>query len=204
MSSLSDSTMGMERLAREVLKILSVELNDELASQQAAWATLDSEMNQWLGLENGPTTLEPVALDNFVLGHRPSFLEAPIDKYPNVAVMSYMTRPGGDNTMDQYFGLMTTIAIEVMCKAGPYEREDPSGDGEELVNRRIQRMVESVLRVLFRNRTLNGLVDELSTAPTVGISEVEERQDDPSGRGDFYFWQAGRIELTVTRLARAF
>src|SRR4051812_37381303 len=117
--------MGMERVAREVLKILAAELNDELAAQEAAWTSLDADMNTWLGLTNEPTTLERVELDNFVLGHRPSFLEAPIEKYPNVAVMSYMTRPGGDNTMDQFFGLSTTIAIEVMCKAGPYEREDP-------------------------------------------------------------------------------
>jgi hypothetical protein len=204
MSLLSDPTMGMERLAREVLKILVAELNTELDAQETAWAALDQELATVLGIELAPTELEHVESPNFVLGHRPSFIEAPIDRYPNVAVMSYMTRPGGDQSMDEFFGLSTTIAIEVMCKAGPYEREDQSGDGEELVNRRTQRTVEAIFRVLTRNKTLHGLADQITTAPVVGISEVEERQDDISGRGGFFFWQAGRIELTVTRLARAF
>jgi hypothetical protein len=195
--------MGMERCARQVLLVLSAELNAELDAQAAAWASLDQELATARGLDYVPADLEHVLPGNFVPGHRPSLLEASVDNYPNVSVMGYRKRPGGgDQDMDLYWGVNATVAVELMVKAGPYSKDDVSGAGEELVNRRVQRTAEAALNVLARHPNLDGIVEQITSPPVAGITDVFVRTE--LGSDNKWFWQAARIELSIPHLVRAY
>lgn len=191
MALLTDSTLGLERIAREALIVLIDNLNDELESVQATWTTLDTQLAQLRREPLREVKLELVELSNFVLGHRPSLIEAPIENYPNVAVLSEAAIPANIEQPDTIHIFQDTLIIELMVR---------SKEGEEHVNRRAWRTVEAVNNVIQANRTLNGLVEEITSPVNAVISDCLIRTERASN-GVPWFWQGARLEYEVLKVA---
>ena len=185
--------------------ILHSDLNDELDVVEAEWGPYDEEYASVVHKLYNPTTLERIEDGRFYLGHVPSLIEAPINAFPNVAVMGYQAQGSVPEAMDLYYGVAVSIYIEIMCKSGPYPDINVaiSDAGEETVNRRTTRTTDAVVSVISRNPTLNGLVQPIQTPPSITIFDVFKRHENRD-RGPLFFWQGARLEYRVTRVMRGF
>lgn len=195
MTGLLDQGFGMEALARATLVVLMRDLNDELAAQEAAWADADEALALARGEEPAPIPMEPVEPRNFHLGNVPSLLEetTPKESYPNVAVMAYRSGPGGAGGGDHFAEYSNAVYVETMVKASPEE-------GEEVCDRRVWRTAEAINNVIQRSGDLGGLSYDLGPEPQCLVSEVFERPENPrEGHGPKWYWQAARIEYTVSK-----
>lgn len=203
MSVLLGSEVGKERVAREALILLRNNLNDSLVEEDAKWETLDKELAQQLKIPYTKCVSNKVSPNNFYMGHRPSLIESSVDKYPNVAVMTYRGSASQDRG-DHYVGYQLTMFIEAMVIDGPY-KNNPNFErtGEDLVNRKVQRMEEAIHNVMLSNLTLNGIVDEISSAPNILTTECFRRREETSNGSDFY-WQMTRLEYGINKISSAY
>jgi hypothetical protein len=201
MAVLTGKELGLERIAREIQILLINNLNTALDVEDAKWTTLDQELNEALLIPYVKCTSDHVETKNFYVGHKPSLIEAPVE-YPNVSVMAYQNVPSRDQG-DQYEGNTITAFIESMVIEGPYPQE-PDGafnrEAEDVVNRKVQRMLEAIHNVIVSNRTLGGIVFEITGPPTVIVTECLRRREGP-GSGPDYYWQMVRLEYTVNKIS---
>lgn len=197
-SGITLEELGLEQIARQTLMILYANINSAIAAVNTLWDARDSAFYTALGRTDPSHTVETVAPENFYVGHVPSLIDAPVTKYPNVAVMASESRPGG-STDDNAELRPTTVAVELMVKseAVPPEKEFVA---QLEVNARILRFVEAAHAVLIdgQNRTLGGTVPAFAAAPTVTISDAFVRREEKS-RGDRWFWQGARMEYIVDK-----
>lgn len=205
MTQLIDKGLGLERIQREAFLVLFKNLNEEIGLLESAWTTLDNELAVETGRDFDAITLERVEDFNFHMGHRPSLIEAPIQRYPNVSVMAYQVRPEGVNQIDQMSQSLDRLFVEVMVKSPQYktsteEATDGQVEAERIVNSRIQRMTDAVNNVLQSNRTLNGTVQEIIGIPSVIISDVFPRASNTS-YGQPWLWQGSRLEYEISKLS---
>ena len=202
---LIDKGLGLERIQREAFLVLFNNLNQEIAILESAWTTLDNELAVATGRDFDPITLERVEDFNFHMGHRPSLIEAPIQRYPNVSVMAYQVRPEGVNQIDQMAQSLDRLFIEVMVKSPQYatsteEANDGQVEAERIVNARVQRLTDAVNNVIQNKRTLNGTVQDIIGIPSVIISDVFPRASHTS-YGQPWLWQGSRLEYEVSKLS---
>lgn len=191
MTMLLDEGIGLEELGLSVFKTLHAGLNDQIAVEEARWAVNDADLATLLHRTYDPVTIEPIPDENWHLGMRESLIEAPVDWYPNVAVMAYQASDAGDLIqLDQADFYNDLVFVEVMVK----------GEDEILVNRRCQRTADAVVKVLRRDRTLGGVVTEIATRPRVVISDLFPRREN-AGAGTRWWWQGARIDYTITKPA---
>lgn len=199
---LLDPSPSLERCARAAYLILVDELNDELALVEAEWATLDAAEATARGVAYQAVAVERIAAENFYRGHKPSLLMAPsTSRFPSICVYAYSATPDARWDNDQAKAYRNTITVEVLVKSGPYGEDAYAGWGEELADRRLQRTMEAVLRVLVRNRGLGGIVPRGGAdIPTLSTSEVFEVELDDTVEGRWY-WQGCRLEWPIRKLA---
>lgn len=205
MSEIIDKGLGLERLQREAFLALFKQVNNEQAQLNQAWAELDTLLAQETEREFDPIVLEPVEVFNFHMGHRPSLVEAPIQRYPNISVMAYQSRPEGAGQIDQMANISNRLFIECMVKSPQYEdslEEVSEGqiESERVVNARIQRLTDAVNNVIQSNRTLNGTVSGIGQHPSVLISDVFVRGEHTS-YGQKWLWQGSRLEYEISKLS---
>lgn len=205
MTVIVDKGLGLERLQREAFVVLFKNLNQELELLNTAWATLDAELSTTTGRDFDPIELEPVEPMNFHMGHRPSLINAPIQRYPNISVMAYQSRLESVNQIDQMHNLSNRLFVECMVKSPKYEtttEEATTGqiEAERIVNARIQRVTDAVNNVIQSHRTFNGTTFEMGQVPDVLISDVFVRAEHTS-MGQPWLWQGSRLEYQVSRLS---
>lgn len=184
MSSVLDvsSSFGLERVGKQALVLLRENLNDQIDEQQAIWKLLDGDLNLPL------TTIEHVMVENFYHGHRPSLIEAPVDRYPNCSVMAWQATPQAYD-VDQMDIFQLHLYVELMCK---------SDDDEGEVNSRIQRTVDAAHACVMLDRTLGGMVQSIHTTPSVLLTDVFVRPESRNVNRRF-LWQGARMEYTVIK-----
>lgn len=186
----ASSRLEMEELARKAIIELSQNLNDQIdqmdwfARDQAFWAAMGQT-------EHAAYTVEKIPLENFYVGHVPSLIEAPIEKYPNCAAYCFRATPtaSADDIGEMYD---IRMAVEVMCKGV---------ESEEEVNSRVQRTVEAAHAVLCdpHARWLGGFAwAQLNNTPTITVGDLFVRRYEKS-RGDRWYWQGGRLEYSISR-----
>lgn len=193
---INSPTLGLERIAREACIVLLETLNDAISEQETAWNTLDEEFADARGIDYVPITLEPVEGSNFYLGHRPSLLNASVDKYPNVSVMADHAGAGGDQ-YDQGEVYSNRLWVEIMVKSTTSE-EEPN---EEEVNARIQRTVDAVNICMLSNPTLRGTIHGYEGPPSADVGEVFTRKEN-TAYGNEFVWQGARLEYMVRKEAQ--
>jgi hypothetical protein len=201
MSLLTDETTGLETLQRAILKVLHDNLNSELITTEAIWAPKDVAWATQMNQVYKEISLEPIADANFFSGHKPSLINRGPEYFPSVTALAHNSRQGGDTQIDQAYGLADIVAVETLVKAGFYPDEDISGVGEDIVNARIQRTTDAIISVMAHNRTLGGIINNISDTPTVQISEVFAVSDERTGR---WYWQASRIDFTIYRISAVY
>lgn len=184
------TSVGLLQVQRLVLLELKDNLNSMITSLKASrWDAEDAAYWAAFGSPDPGFIVEPVAAENFYSGHRPSLIEAPVDKYPNCAVMAYVGRP--KSTTDDLFDTYTeTCAVELMAK---------SADSEDEVNYRIQRMAEAARDVIANNRNLGGYIPKAEDTPQIMLGDVFVRREAKS-RGTEFLWQGARIEYAIDKL----
>jgi hypothetical protein len=174
-------SIGLELIGKQALGILKEGLNDELASRQADWETLDGLMGY------KPITVERVAPDNFYYGHRPSLIDAPLEKYPNCAAMAYSAQPAAEGDLHDHEDVYdVSLFVELMCKS----------DDEGVVNSRIARTADAAHAVLIADPTLKGLVVAIGNQPIVVLTDVFAR---PERDGARFVWQGARLEYKIKK-----
>lgn len=189
---LTERGIGLELIQREVSKILYNELNDEIDAQATLWAQRDLDWNALTGQEPSVIELEHVDDLDFYLGHRPSLVkpEYPIERFPNVSVMSYTGRPltALTEVIDQATNFQVTVDIETFVKAQTAYECDA----------RNHRTAEAVHQIMTRNNKLNGLSLGWQNDPIVQNTDIMERQENIS-YGEDWFWQGTRIRYNLSR-----
>lgn len=191
MSTITAPTISLEDVQRQGFLVLFDNLNSALAEVEAMRAVQDEALAIHTGREYVPTAIEMIAPDNFIEGHRPSLIGAPVEAYPNVSVMANLATPApGTDQLDHQEAFSLALFVEVMVK---------SATSEEEVNRRVQRTAEAVQLVLSRHSTLNETVSGLGTA-TVEVSDVFTRKE-RTAYGPHWYWQGARIRYAVRKEA---
>lgn len=187
-----ESGFGLEIIEQAAIKTIHNEINDELATIESVWESRDLELAQQIGLDPVTIELERFEDDNFYTGHVPTLIDAPVDKYPNIAVICSTSNPADtDMDYDQFNNYTNSLGIEIMCKSLYNESE---------VNRRINRTLEAVHNVMMRNTTLNGVIEGFDSDPSAVVTNVFTRKDKTQDEPDWY-WRAARIDYEITRQA---
>lgn len=195
------ATLSLEEIQRAAFYLLLDNLNAALAEVEQRWEPSDQEFAERTDRVYAPTTLEPIEVHNFHEGHRPSLIKAPVDRYPNVAVMCFLAVPSpGSDQWDHMNVYRDTLWIEVMAKAGP----EPVGDveGETICNRRAHRLAEAANLCILRDESLGGIVSGHDTAPTIRMGDLFTRKERTS-YGPHWYWQGARLEYAVRKEAAA-
>ena len=182
--------LGLEMIQREAFIVLVQNINTAIAEQEAIWDERDEELATILDAPKVETNLEMVEKQNFYQGHHPSLIEAELDRFPNVCVISDRADPGPGN-LDQVTVYRDRLVVEVMVKSEINEGE---------VNRRVHRTTSAVNAVLQANRTLNGRVQEIAETPRAFITDVVGRKAQTS-YGAQWYWQGSRLEYVVQKEA---
>lgn len=192
MTVISEPLIGLEQIQRAFLYQLMENVNGAIGEIENWMALSDEELANRRGVPFAPTLIERVDPQNFVEGHRPSLIDAPIDNYPNIAVWAVRGAPSPESeSLDQLSVYSDTIFVEILVK---------SQESEEEVNRRIQRTVEAVNIAIAQDRSLGGLVTGLDGDPVVDLSDVFTRKERTS-YGPHWFWQGARLEYAVRKEA---
>lgn len=188
----SSPSLGLGQLAREGFIVLRSVLNEQLEQQAEYWAPLDEELATICEVDYSPLTLEAIENPNFYLGHKPSLIEAPIEKYPNVAVDADRAGSSGSDLLDHASTFGISLYVEFMVK---------SIVSEEEVSARASRTLDAINLSMMSNRTLRGATHELGDTPNAQLSDVFVRKAETS-YGDRWFWRGGRIEYSVQKVAQ--
>lgn len=187
---------GLEHIGRETCIILIDYLPAELQSQEDYWDELDKSFDEKREIVYQPITLEKMDKGNILFGHNDSLIQAPVDMYPNVAVMAFDSSPSEDQG-DQYEIHDCILVLELMVKAN----YDDGPRLEELLNKRTYRTMEAVVSTIAKHSTLNGLlVSPIVDAPSVFVSNIFARSEF-TGHGEEFLWQGARIEYLFEKPA---
>lgn len=183
--------IGLAEVARAAFVVLTQTVNEAIEQENEHWVPLDEKLAEFRGIDYSEILIEEVGKENFYLGHNPSLIEAPLEKYPNVAVDSDRAGSSGSDDLDQGSMFGNFLYIEFMVK---------SEKSEEEVSARAMRMLDAINSCMMANRTLGGTAHELSDTPTAQLSDVFVR-DAETRYGDRWYWRGGRIEYTITKLS---
>lgn len=202
MSMNFDTRIGAERLQLAVFHLVYTKINTYVADEQTYGATIDAALASFTS-ETLSTPLEQYEPRNIHYGHKPSMIDLPAERFPNISVMSWMASQAMQNRdIDYGFSFQIMCSIETTVKAGPYAidgSEDEHGEG--LVGRRIKRHAEAVNRLMMDNRSLNGMYLAFDQAPRVDWGGLWARDDDTSKATSRYFFQGVRMEYVFTKQA---
>jgi hypothetical protein len=177
-------SLSLELVGKRALSVLKDNLNTELDAQYTLWQTIDSSLGYPL-VRN-----EYVRPENFYHGHRPSLIDAPVDKYPNVCSMAWQATPEVER-LDEMNKYQIILFIESMCK---------SVEDEEELNSRVQRMTDAIHTCFMKNKSLGGTTVRLGDTPRATLSEIFVRPE-IRGHGDRFLWQGSRLEYSIEKYA---
>lgn len=200
-----DARIGSEDLHWGIFQVLAANVNTVIATEETRGYVIDDAFETMTGRGLGRVSLERVDVaKNIHMGHRPSLIDAPADEYPSIAVMTYLSNQSPRNLgLDHAREAALTVSIECLVKAGPYDDDDRGiSDGEEIVNRRVQRTAEAIQQVMLAKRELSGYELPDSTEPIISWGEVfakADLSDDSAGPRRFY-WQGVRLQYVYLKM----
>lgn len=194
MTTVSESLIGLEVVQRGAFLVLFEGLNNAITQMSNYFDTSDQELAAKTGREYVAVPVEQIDLGNFYEGHQPSLINAPMEGFPNIAVMALRVTPNEDDAvLDQATAYRTIVFVEVLVR---------SENNEDETNKRIHRTVEAVNFCIQNNPTLGGSVSGIEGAPTIDISEVFTRKEQ-TAYGPEWYWQGARIEYSAAKYAQS-
>ena len=185
-----NSTTGLEQAQRAAYLVLFDHLNDAIGFVETNWSQSDQQTALHTGFPYVPLLIERIENQNFYEGHRPSLIQAPVEKYPNISVWGVNSNPSEESAISDHVDIWENmIWIEVMTK---------SLESEEAVNKRTIRTAEAIHLVMTNNPTLGGVASGLTDDVSFAMSEVFLRRENTS-YGTNWFWQGARLEYVVRK-----
>jgi hypothetical protein len=182
----------MEQIQRQAFFTLFDTLNSAIDVVAAEMEDSDIEFAQRTGATYEPIVVSHIESGNFYEGHRPSLIDAPLDKYPNCSIWALSAAAAEESQLFDHSQVFNTVlSVEVMVKASPTE-------GEGIVNKRTLRTIEAVHYAFMADPTLGGIVSAIGDEPSVDLSEVFTRKE-RSAYGAEWFWQAGRLQYVISK-----
>src|SRR5262245_23028138 len=88
-----EPTFGAEKIGRAFMLALSASINPAIDFQTSLWGVGDKQYATALGREYVPIIVEKIDFDNMDYGSIPSFIDAPVDKYPSLTVFAFAVQP---------------------------------------------------------------------------------------------------------------
>lgn len=192
---------GFEIVGRAARLVLIDGLDDEIDRQQERWRMSDAEFEA-AGHDVGIRAegVEHVSATNIFQGPHKSLAQSPMDRFPNVSVTAYASRPGpGNIESDRIDVVAISLMVETVVRAGPVV-EGRELFFESLAHRRIERTTEAVLAVIRRSRNLLGAVAAV-TQPRGGIVNTTWVRDSADGQGPLYVLHGSRFQYELVRPA---
>jgi hypothetical protein len=196
---LIEDLTGFEIVGRAARIVLIDGINSEISRQQERWKQADLEFEA-AGYDVGIRAkgLENISSNNIFQGPHKSLSQSTLDRFPNISVIAYASRPGTGNTQfDQMDLVEISVIVEMIVKAGPVV-EGQELFYESVAHRRIERTTEAVLTVIRRSRNLLGTVNTV-TQPRGGIVNSTWIRDTQDGQGDLYVLHASRFQYALNR-----
>ena len=194
--------IALEQMSRATVEILYDNLNTQIDNQNSIWIARDNEFFTHVNRTNLNIAAEHVDPSNLFYGHIPSLIDAPIERYPNVSVMTFNVIPvaGEDDSMEEY---ALRMAIEIMVKsdaAATDKYSEIDDDTALIVNSRLLRTVSAVRECLAdrSNRNLNNTVPKFGNTPIMNIGDVWAAKVDRGHQARF-FWQGARLEYRINQ-----
>lgn len=184
--NIQSDSLGMESLGLDVLLRLAASVNTAIHAQTSLWSSRDLDYASAMGLTYTPVIMEDIDKANMHLGHVPALIDAPIEQYPNLSVLSPDLSPVPTGGWDQGDDYALTFYVEIMVK---------DIVSQELVNRRAQRTMNAVHSVVMGDKTLGGKYSDLHVT-AAGVSDVFIRREAKS-RGPEWYWQGARLDYRV-------
>ncbi len=192
---LTSASVGLESLAIAASTLILENLDDELDAQQIAWEQVDKDFAAARGVAYERVKLEKILPENIHKGHKPSLIEAPVERYPNVSCMAYQGGTSSDH-LDQLDNYEILLFVEIMCKAMEEEASDP----EELLNSRTTRTLDAIVNIFAKNPTLGGLVKPVAEEPDASIMNLFKRSEHTSSGAPF-LWQGARLDYAFEKIS---
>lgn len=184
------TSLGFEEIQRAALLTLFDNLNAAITERAAVMDASDQDFATRTNRPYVPLVIEPIAPENFYEGHRPSLIQADVDKYPNVSCWTVRTTMHAESASSDHTSIFNDLLyVEVMVKA----IED-----EETVNKRLARTVEAVNNVMTLNPTLGDVVTGIGDERNVALSDLFTRRE-RTNYGPVWFWQGARLEYVVRK-----
>lgn len=200
MSLLFDNRLGVEDLQLSIFKTIRSYIAQYISDESTRGHALDTEITA-AGITPQAITvdLEPFALIHY--GHRPSMIESPISEYPSMSISCYTATPAAANQSADYGNsLSLRCAVEFIVKSGPYDPNDRTGVGEDIVGRRVKRTAEAIHRLMQDHAELDGKFMPPETAPIVTLGDIFEREEDGvTVTGARWYWQGCRMDYTYLK-----
>lgn len=197
----TDTLHGFESIGRAARLVVAEGINAAIDRVQRVWLRADQDFEA-AGFDVGirDEGIESVEVTNVFGGPHKSLVASPIDRFPNVSVTAYATRPSGVNTASDRIDVPElSLLVELMVKAGP-RTADNALFVESLVHRRVERTAEALLATITASRNLYGTVDIISQ-PRGGIVNASwTRNEDGEGEaGAVYILHGARFVYALTR-----
>jgi hypothetical protein len=198
---LSDSQTGLELTGRIVFQMLYEGLNERLEELESYWESMDRDFAELTRSPVREVVLEGVPATSFYDGIHPSFLEAPIEAYPNVSVTAYDSRDSAEQ-FDQVDVFENRVFVEAWAKSDPGS-QDGSDDVvmETVVYRRCQRLGEAIVLVLRDDTTLRGNFQPMKRPPRLRLANPSARRVS-KGAGERFMTQLARVDFTIDKNAQ--
>jgi hypothetical protein len=190
MSERFNPLIGLEDVQRAAYLRLFDELNPAIAEMGTMWESSDQALAHHTGLPYLPVEVEQIAPENFYEGHRPSLIQAPVDKYPNISVWAVRATANPESMLLDHQDVWNVLLyVEIMCK---------SETDEGIVNKRVVRTTEAVNIVMQDDPTLGDIVTGFEGDVTPSLSDVFTRKE-RTNYGAVWYWQGARLEYVVRK-----
>jgi hypothetical protein len=174
--------------------ILAVRTHIESALIEVATDMIAKDLAYYgaLGLEVPETPLEVPAL--YLTGHHPFLLDKPIEDFPNVVTNATQTIDSQDD-WDQGQLVPVSVYLEAFVAA----RDDPDDltYGSDATNRIVKRYAKALNRCVWKDQTLGGLTERVSSMGDVQVSNSTARRIDDL-HSDLVYLRGCRISYTFT------
>jgi len=197
----ADTMHGFPSVGRAARLVVANGINGEIDRVQRAWLRADQEFED-AGFDVGvrDAGVEYVESVNVFGGPHKSLVASPIDRFPNVSVTAYATRPSPRNAADDSYDVPElSLLVELMVKAGPMTA-DNALLVESIIHTRVERTSEALLATIAKSQTLYGTVDLISP-PRGGIVNASwTRNENSEGEtGATYILHGARFVYALTR-----
>lgn len=194
-----------EMVQRAAILQIKTNIDAQMEVQENLWEQRDREYAQLMERAYVKTPLAPIEADNFYTGQRPSLVEAPLERWPNVTARCEEAQAFGQQA-DQYDTFSMSLFVEVLCAVGPGpDPNDPVNDDHDLedqIDRQSHRLTAAVHCAIRLDPSLGGMIHPIQNPPTITPSLLWTRKgDEAPGSGDYYYFQGKQLKYTVTSYA---